>query len=133
MEVDGSRRVAASGDAIWEVVSDANRVAEWLPTVGAARAEHNGTTVELEGDSHGHRYKMASAWNVSAKERALEWGGRDGYHGSLRVVEEGTGSSEIRVHVSIPEALVESSAGAEGEIRQGMEDALGRLSALVSR
>jgi uncharacterized protein YndB with AHSA1/START domain len=132
MDFDGSRTVAASVDAVWVVVSDANRVADWLPTVALARAVNDGSGVELAGDSHGHPYRLTTSWEVNDKERTLKWGGDDGYRGSLRVVEESSGSSVIRVNVSVPEERTASFPGAEEEIRHGMQQALDRLAALVS-
>ena len=135
MDFDGSRIIGASGDAVWALATDVTRLTEWLPTVAAAHTTHDGKMVELEGESHGHLYKLASPWKTSASERTLEWRGNsgDGYAGSLRIVDEPSGSSEVRVHVSVPEERVNAFPGAEAEIKRGMEDALDRLSALATR
>jgi hypothetical protein len=49
------------------------------------------------------------------------------------VIDRAVGSSEVGVHVTVPDERVASSPDAEAVIRQGMEEALDRLSALVAR
>ncbi len=134
MDFDGSRSVAASGDAVWQVVSDAGRLADWLPTVAAARAKA-AESVELEGESHGHPYKVTSPWRTNEATRTLEWGDSagDGYRGSLRVVGQASEPAQVQVHVSVPDERVTSSPEGEAVIRRGMEEALDRLSALAAR
>jgi len=73
-----------------------------------------------------------------ASERGGRWTSRgfgtlssDGYRGSLRVLDRAVGSSGVEVHVTVRDERVASFPDAEAEIRQGMEEALDRLSSLV--
>ena len=133
MDFDGSHRVAASAGAGWDVVPDANRVAQWLPAVAVAPDVHDGTAAELEGDSHGLPCGLTTPWDATWRECTLEWGNSDGYRGSLHVSDEPSVSSEVRVNVRVPQEKVASFPGAEAEIRRGMKEALDRLPALVAQ
>ncbi len=139
MDFDGSRRLDVSGDAVWSVVADPNRLPEWLPTVAAAHVpegtDGSNQSVELEGESHGHAYSLSGLWNADGTARRLEWAGAggDGYRGSLRVLDRVAGSSEVEVHVTVPDERVASFPDAGAEIRRGMEETLDRLSTLVAR
>ena len=137
MNVDGSRRLEVSGEAVWAVVADPRRLPEWLPTVVAAHvtAEGEGQNagVELEGESHGHSYSLTSLWSEDQRVHELEWGsGSAGYRGSLRVRDAAGGSSEIHVNLSVPDERVASWPDGVAEIRRGMEEAFDRLSTLLA-
>ena len=136
MDFDGFRSLDVSSDAVWAVVADPKRLPEWLPTVTTARVpEGSSVSVELGGESHGHTYSLTSLWRADDGDHRLEWAGAggDGYRGSLRVLDRAVGSSGVEVHVTVPDERVASFPDAEAEIRQGMEEALDRLSSLVGR
>jgi uncharacterized protein YndB with AHSA1/START domain len=136
MDFDGFRDIDASGDAVWAVVADPKRLPEWLPTVATAHVPGatGGSSIELEGESHGHTYSLTSMWRADDAVHRLEWAGAgsDAYKGSLRVLDRAVGSSGVKVHITVPDERVASSPDAEAVIRQGMEEALDRLSALVA-
>jgi uncharacterized protein YndB with AHSA1/START domain len=132
-EIDGSRTFDVTADAVWAVVADPARLADWVPTMRLA--EPSGSDeVHVEGESHGHRYSLDSLLRIDEGDRRLHWGaeGDDGYRGSLRVEARPPGS-EVHLHVDVPDdRLGPSPDRAAAEIRQGMEDAFDRLAGLIA-
>ena len=131
-EVEGSRSYGITGDALWAVVADPARLADWVPTM--RRAEPAGAAeVHLEGESHGHPYSLDSMLRADPGERRLHWGAAadEGYRGWLQVVDRPPGS-EARIHVAVPDDRLGPSAdAATAEIRRGMEEAFDRLAGLA--
>jgi uncharacterized protein YndB with AHSA1/START domain len=131
-EVEGSRGFGVSADALWAVVADRSRLADWVPTMRLARPAGE-AEVHLEGESHGHPYSLDSSLRVDDGDRRLDWGaGRDdGYRGWLRVAGRPSGS-EVHLHVAVPDGHLGPAPGdAVAEIRRGIEEALDRLAALA--
>jgi uncharacterized protein YndB with AHSA1/START domain len=132
-EIDGSREFDVTADAVWAVVADPARLAEWVPTMRLAQPEGK-EEVHVEGESHGHPYSLDSPLRIERNDRRLEWGAEDddGYRGSLRVAERPSGS-EVHLHVTIPgDRLGPSPDSAVAEIRRGVEETFDRLSALIA-
>jgi hypothetical protein len=131
-DVEGSRSFGITGDALWAVVADRTRLAEWVPTM--RRAEPAGTEeVHLEGESHGHPYSLDRELHVDDGDRSLHWGAEQdrGYRGWLRVLDRSPGS-EVRLHIAVPDdRLGLSPDAATTEIRRGMEEAFDRLAGLI--
>src|SRR5579862_1106211 len=131
-EIDGSRAFDVTADAVWAVVADPARLADWVPTM--RRARPSGTDeVHVEGESHGHPYSLDSLLRTDESDRRLDWGaeGDDGYRGSLRITERPSGS-EVHLHVAIPDdRLGPSPDHAAAEIRRGMDEAFDRLASLT--
>jgi uncharacterized protein YndB with AHSA1/START domain len=131
-EIDGSRAFDVTADAVWAVVADPARLADWVPTMRLAQpAGHD--EVHVEGESHGHPYSLDSLLRVDEGDRRLEWGAEDdnGYRGSLRVEERPPGS-EVHLHVAVPDdRLGPSPDEAAAEIRRGVEETFDRLAALL--
>jgi uncharacterized protein YndB with AHSA1/START domain len=132
-EIDGSREFEVTADALWAVVADPARLADWVPTMRLARPAGK-EEVHVEGESHGHQYSLDSLLRVDQGERRLQWGaeGEDGYRGSLRVVARPSGS-EVHLHVAVPdERLGSSPAYAAAEIRRGIDETFDRLAGLIT-
>ncbi len=131
-EVEGARGFGITGEALWAVVADPGRLAEWVPTM--RRAEPAGDAeVHLEGESHGHPYSLDSMLRADPGDRRLDWGAGadDGYRGWLQVVDQPPGSA-VHLHVAVPDDRLGPSADAAvAEIRQGMEEAFDRLAGLI--
>jgi hypothetical protein len=132
-EIDGSRAFEISADALWAVVADPARLADWVPTM--RRAQPSGKEeVHVEGESHGHPYSLDSTLRIDEGDRRLDWGAEEpyGYRGSLRVAERSSGS-EVHLHVAVPDdRLGPSPDRAAAEIRRGMEEAFDRLVGLIA-
>jgi Polyketide cyclase / dehydrase and lipid transport len=131
-DVEGSRGFGITRDALWAVVADRARLAEWVPTM--RRAEPAGKEeVHLEGESHGHPYSLDRELHVDEGDRSLRWGAEQdrGYRGWLRVLDRPPGS-EVRLHIAVPDdRLGPSPDAATAEIRRGMEEAFDRLAGLI--
>ena len=131
-EVNGSRGFDVTSNALWAVVADPARLADWVPTMW--RAEPSGAAeVHVEGESHGHRYSLDSQLRIDEGDRSLHWGAEEdeGYHGWLRVEDRSPGS-EVHIQVTIPDARLGPSPGtAAEEIRQGVEETFDRLASLI--
>jgi uncharacterized protein YndB with AHSA1/START domain len=132
-EIDGSRAFEITADALWAVVADPARLADWVPTM--RRAQPSGKEeVHVEGESHGHRYSLDSELRIDEGDRRLDWGAKGdyGYHGSLQVAERPSGS-EAHLHVVVPDdRLGPSPDSAAAEIRRGMEETFDRLAGLIA-
>ena len=132
-EIDGSRAFEITADALWAVVADPARLADWVPTM--RRAQPSGKEeVHVEGESHGHRYSLDSELRIDEGDRRLDWGaeGDYGYRGSLQVAERPSGS-EAHLHVVVPDdRLGPSPDSAAAEIRRGMEETFDRLAGLIA-
>jgi uncharacterized protein YndB with AHSA1/START domain len=131
-EIEGSRAFDVTADALWAVVADPARLADWVPTMRLAQPS-GAEEVHVEGESHGHPYSLDSVLRTDAIDRRLDWGaeGDDGYRGSLRITERPSGS-EVHLHVAIPDdRLGPSPDRAADEIRRGMDEAFDRLASLI--
>ncbi len=131
-DIEGSRNFGITGDALWAVVADPARLADWVPTM--RRAQPSGhAEVHLEGESHGHPYSLDSSLRIDPGDRRLHWGAPadEGYRGWLQVIDRPPGS-EVHLHVAVPDdRLGPSPDAAAAEIRRGMEEAFDRLAGLV--
>jgi hypothetical protein len=125
-EFEESQEIYAAPDAVWRLVSDPNRVAEWVPTITASHpaGEH---AVELQGESHGHGYDIRGGFDADAAARRLSWDSPrlSGYRGDLTVAEHEAGS-RVTVRVTIPDTL----AWADEEIGRGLRETLDRIGRL---
>jgi uncharacterized protein YndB with AHSA1/START domain len=132
-EIDGSRTFDVTADAVWAVVADPARLADWVPTMRLAQPAGGGE-VHVEGESHGHRYSLDSLLRIDEGDRRLYWGaeGDDGYRGSLRIAERPSGS-EVHLHVAVPDDRLGPSPDSDAaEIRRGIEETFDRLGGLIT-
>jgi Polyketide cyclase / dehydrase and lipid transport len=132
-DIDGSRAFDVTADAVWAVVADPARLADWVPTMRLAQSSGE-DEVHVEGESHGHPYSLDSLLRIDESGRRLHWGaeGDDGYRGSLRVVTRPPGS-EVHLHVAVPDdRLGPSPDSAAAEIRRGIDEAFDRLAGLIA-
>jgi uncharacterized protein YndB with AHSA1/START domain len=126
-DFEQSREMNAGPDAVWRMVSDPRRLADWVPTARSSRPAGE-AGVQLEGESHGHDYDIRSRFAADDATRRLSWDSprHTGYQGSLAVTEGGTGSL-VTVRVTIPDV----PSGAEAEILHGVGEALDRIDQLT--
>jgi Polyketide cyclase / dehydrase and lipid transport len=131
-EVSGSRSFEITGSALWAVVADPARLADWVPTM--RRAEPSGAAeVHVVGESHGHPYSLDSQLRIDEGDRSLHWGTAEdeGYRGWLRVEDRPSGA-EVQIHVTVPDGrLGPSPAAAAEEIQRGVEETFDRLASLI--
>ena len=126
-DFEHSQEIDAAPDAVWGLVSDPHRLADWVPTATASRPA--GTDeVHLSGESHGHDYDTSGGFVADGAARQLSWNSlrRSGYQGTLLVAEHAAGS-RVTVRVSIPDAPAEADA----EITRGLRETIDRLAGLT--
>ena len=112
---------------VWALVSDPDRLADWVPTTTASRpAGHD--VVQLEGESHGHDYDLRGGFVADGDARRLAWDSprESGYRGSLTVADHEAGS-RVTVQVTIPDL----PAAAHEEIMRGLRETLDRIGRLA--
>jgi uncharacterized protein YndB with AHSA1/START domain len=127
-EFEDAREMSAEPQAIWRVVSDPQRLPEWVPTTVSSRAAGE-DTVELKGESHGHDYDMLGRFVTDEAAHELFWYSprQNGYRGALTVVEHPTGSL-VTLRVVIPDI----PPGADAEVIRGLGETLDRINQLTT-
>ena len=118
-DFEQSREIDAAPDAVWRLVSDPDRLADWVPTTTASRPEGE-DSVHLQGESHGHDYDIRSGFVTDAAARRLSWD-------SPRLSGH-PGGSRVTVQVTIPDVL----ARADEEINRGLRETLDRIARLAA-
>jgi uncharacterized protein YndB with AHSA1/START domain len=127
MDFEESRDVAAAPEVVWSLVSDQQRLAEWVPTTASSQPA-GADSVQLRGESHGHRYDARGGFVVDDTARRLSWDSprHSGYGGVLTVTGHGAGS-RVKVQVTIPDVPPEASA----EMARGLGETLDRIDQLT--
>lgn len=122
-----SQEIAADPGAVWALVSDPDRLTDWVPTTSASRPVGH-DAVQLQGESHGHDYDLRGGFAADDDARRLAWDSprRTGYRGSLTVSGHDAGS-RVTVQVTIPDI----PAAEHEEITRGLRETLDRISRLA--
>lgn len=130
IDVEASRRFDHPAERVWNLVSDPERLAEWVPTAAQARPA-GPERVHLQGESHGHPYNLDARLTADPSTRRLEWSDTNGsYRGWLQVVAAEDGSS-VDLHIAIPEDRLAASDDQVAEIRHGIDETFDRLGSLL--
>lgn len=126
-DFEQSREIGAAPDAVWRLVSDPSRLADWVPTTTASRPAGE-DEVRLQGESHGHDYDTRGGFVADGDARRLSWDSprHSGYRGTL-VVADHAGGSRVTVWVSIPDA----PPRADEELKRGLDETLDRIARLA--
>jgi uncharacterized protein YndB with AHSA1/START domain len=126
-EFEQSREMNAAADAVWRLVSDPHRVAEWVPTTASSQPTGD-ESIHLRGESHGHDYDTRGGFVADAAARRLSWDSprHEGYHGVLTVTGQGTGT-RVTVRVTIPDAPPDANT----EMTRGLTETLDRIDRLT--
>ena len=126
-DFEQSREIDAAPEAVWRLVSDPRRLADWVPTTTASRPAGD-EAVQLRGESHGHDYDTRGGFVTDDDQRCLSWDSPrlSGYQGALTVAGHGVGSV-VTVRVTIPGFPDE----ADEEITRGIRETLDRIGRLA--
>jgi ribosome-associated toxin RatA of RatAB toxin-antitoxin module len=134
MEYEESRRMPASADVVFDIMSDIETMRRWLPTT--IEVEDAGPDrVHIEGDASGQHYAADGLFRAEKDQLRMEWGseGPD-YAGWAQVYHEGDNASEVNLHLSFFGKQAEAHRGAAADrTRAEMQEALDRLADEVSR
>jgi uncharacterized protein YndB with AHSA1/START domain len=132
-EFEAERAMPADARDVFAVVSDLDRLTEWLPT---------GVEVRPTGDGAVHAHveqrevDIRGLVRVRPEQLRVEWGSEGGpdYAGWLQVQHADPGRSSVVLHLSFlghqPETRPHGSAG--DEVRKWLDDGLTRLERLVA-
>ena len=127
MDFEESREVGATPEVIWRLVSDRQRLAEWVPTTAFSQPAGE-DSVQLRGESHGHAYDTRGVFVADDAGRSLSWSSsrHSGYQGVLSVTGSAAGS-RVTVRVTIPDL----PPGAGAELTRGLGETLDRIDQLT--
>jgi carbon monoxide dehydrogenase subunit G len=127
MDFEESREVGATPEVIWRLVSDRQRLAEWVPTTAFSQPAGE-DSVQLRGESHGHAYDTRGGFVADDAARTLSWDSpsHSGYQGVLSVTGHEAGS-RVTVRVTIPDL----PPGAGTELTRGLGETLDRIDRLT--
>jgi uncharacterized protein YndB with AHSA1/START domain len=129
-EFEVERGMPASADAVFAVVSDLDRLPEWLPAPVDVRSTGEG---EVHADIEVRGVESDGTVGVRPEQLRVEWGHGAEYAGWLQVEHGAPGRSSVVLHLSFlghqPETRKHGDAGPE--LTVWMEDCLTRLEQLV--
>jgi len=130
-EFEAERGMPAGADAVFVVVSDLDRLPEWLPEPVDVRFTGEG---EVHADVADRGVQANGTVAVRPEQLRVEWGHAPEYAGWLQVVHAAPGRSSVVLHLSFlgdqPETRKHGSAGPE--LEAWMKDCLTRLEKLVA-
>lgn len=125
-EFEATRGMPAESTIVFGVASDVEIMDRWLPQ-GLSVHDAGPGAVEAEGElvpGSGHH---EGRLRVFAERLRVEWGGLDHpeYAGWLQVADAASGTSEVTVHISLPD---EPGSGPRAdEVRELLDRSLDRL------
>jgi len=129
-EFEAERGMPAGADAVFAVVSDLDRLPEWLPEPVDVRSSGDG---QVHADVESRGVDAEGTVHVHVDQLRVEWGHAPGYAGWLQVEHADTGRSSVVLHLSFLGDQVETRkhGKAGDEVRGWLEDSLTRLEGLV--
>jgi uncharacterized protein YndB with AHSA1/START domain len=132
-EFEAERRMPAEADAVFAIVGDLDRLAEWMPSPIGVRPTGDG---EVHADVEPRDVHADGLVGVRPEQLRLEWGSEDtpDYAGWLQVEHAEPGHSSVVLHLSFlgdqPETRKHGHAAEE--VRAWLDDALARLERVVA-
>jgi hypothetical protein len=133
MEYEESRGMPADAEIVFDVMSDVNSMARWLPTT--MDVENAGPDkIHVEGDAGDRHYATDGLFRAEKEQLRMEWGseGPD-YAGWAQVYHSGAGASEVNLHLSFFGDQPQGHRGASADKLQAeMQEALRRLEEIVA-
>jgi uncharacterized protein YndB with AHSA1/START domain len=129
-EFEAERGMPADADAVFAVVSDLDRLSEWLPEPVDVRSTGDG---EVHAEVAERGVDANGTVEVRPEQLRVEWGHAPEYAGWLQVEHAAPGRSSVALHLSFLGHQTETRkhGGAGPEVEAWMEDCLTRLEGLV--
>ena len=128
-EFEAERAMPADAQMVFGVVSDLDRLPEWMPEPVDVRPTGEG---EVSADVPPRDVHEQGLVDVSPDQLRVEWGHAPEYAGWLQVEHANPGHSSVVIHLSFLGDQPETHKGkAAAEVRQWLDDALERLERLI--
>ena len=129
-EFEAERVVPATAEQVFAVVSDMDRLPEWLPDPVDVRPPGDG---QLHADAPERGVDSQGTVQVRSEQLRVEWAHAPEYAGWLQVEHADDGRSSVLLHLSFLGDRPETHGGrAAAEVRTWLDDALERLERLVA-
>ena len=120
----------AAAERVFAVVSDLDRLPEWMPAPVDVRPTGDG---EVHADVPERGVDTDGTVRVQPEQLRVEWGHAPDYAGYLQVEHSDGERSSVLLHLSFLGDQPETHGGAQAdEVRQWLDDALSRLEQLVA-
>lgn len=133
MEYEESRGMPADAEIVFDVLSDVDSMARWLPTT--MDVETTGPDrIRVEGEAGDRHYAADGLFRAQKDQLRIEWGseGPD-YAGWAQVYHSGAGASEVNLHLSFFGDQPQGHRGASADkLKTEMQEALARLEEIVT-
>jgi uncharacterized protein YndB with AHSA1/START domain len=130
-EFEAERGMAVDAARVFAVVSDLDRLPDWLPSAVYVRPTADG---EVHADVPERGVDAEGTVRVQPDQLRVEWGHAPDYAGWLQVEHADPGRSSVVLHLSFLGDQPETQGGAPAEeVQRWLDDALDRLERLVTK
>jgi uncharacterized protein YndB with AHSA1/START domain len=129
-EFEAERGIPAAAERVFAVVSDLDRLPDWLPSPVTVRPTSEG---EVHADVPERGVEAEGTVQVQPDQLRVEWGHAPDYAGWLQVQHAEADRSTVLLHLSFLGDQPETHGGAPAdEVRHWLDDALTRLERVVT-
>ena len=129
-EFEAERGMPADAETVFAVVSDLERLPQWLPDPVDVRPTGDG---EVRADVPERGVEAQGTVQVRPEQLRVEWGHAPDYSGWLQVEHAGPGRSSVLLHLSFLGDQPETHGGRPAhEVQEWLNDGLARLERLVA-
>jgi uncharacterized protein YndB with AHSA1/START domain len=129
-EFEAERGIHATAERVFAVVSDLDRLPEWLPSPVDVRPTGDG---EVHADVPERGVDAEGTVRVRAEQLRVEWAHAPEYAGWLQVERADGERSSVLLHLSFLGDQPETRGGTPAaDVRQWLDDALTRLERVVT-
>lgn len=129
-EFEAERAMPADADRVFALVSDLDRLPEWMPGPVDVHATGDGTA---HADVESHGVSADGTVAVRPEQLRVEWGHAPDYAGWLQVEHAEPGHSSVVLHLSFMGDQPETHGGrSAADVREWLDDGLARLEQLVA-
>ena len=129
-EFEAERGIPAAAERVFAVVSDLDRLPDWMPSPVTVRPTSDG---EVHADVPERGVEAEGTVQVQPDQLRVEWGHAPDYAGWLQVQHAEGDRSTVLLHLSFLGDQPETHGGAPAEeVRHWLDDALTRLEQVVT-
>jgi uncharacterized membrane protein len=126
-EYEESLTIDADARSVFDFVADVRNLPKYLPTTKDAQSQGE-DRVQVQGEAQGYKYDSDGYLRPDEAAKRLEWGADEGYYsGWMQVDDEGSGRSNVTVHISLRDHPPGSGAGdapSPEQVQEGLRKGL---------